>query len=251
MADEPVHEGRTAAAIEIHIDDLGPSVICNPQELHRAVTAAIAAITAEVEAVVFTMHSRRFICEADGPWLDVHGDERSVLRIGGEVDADYAQRLKAPEDKLTRPAILGAVNEILDVGTARMEEWFEQSCYSDIQDTRGFSETCSTHSELRGFTIYISAQTQSTSDRAFALLGDPFLATPIVGAPSGTHCFAGDDAMNASKPELPLNAALEVYSYADDINPAAGAIYPRIWNEINRLRAGGLGPSPHFSVEIE
>lgn len=253
MAHEPeegvaVHQGRTAQEVEDHLDALGPVIICNPQEIHRAITANIAAILAELEAIVFTMHSRRFICEADGEWLDAHGLERSVPRIPGEVDADYAIRIKNIEDRLTRPVILAAVDVLLNVGTSRMEEWFEESCYSDIQDTRGFTETCATHSELRGFTVFIQLQVQTNSNRCFPL---DVPEVPLVGTPTGTHCFVGTDAQDASQPGLPINASLGVYAYADGVAPVAGEIYPRIRAEVDRLRAGGLGPFPHFIVQIE
>lgn len=231
MACEP----RDVATLLDHIRSIGPGFRDTDADLAVALDTVTATIMAEIEAAIHTLHARTFILEADGDYLDEHGQERSVPRLQDEIDDDYVHRVKLIEEKLTRPAILAHVDAILAVGTASMEEWLPDGAFTDILAIQGFTETSHTHGGIRGFTVYIEPQIEATADRGFALdePADPFEAPEDV-----FHTFAGTDAEPT------------VSAFADGTDLTPSSIYPTIWNEIDRLRAGGLGPFPHFRVEV-
>jgi hypothetical protein len=232
---------RTEDELRAHLASVGPSIIAAPAELVDAVETILAAIFSEAEAAIYSLHARRYIRQSDGSWLDMHGAERGVLRFEDESDGDYKVRVATIGDAVTKPAILARVDEALLVGTSRMDEWPIDGMFTDIQDRRGFADTTTVHGEDRGFTVYIAEQLAARSSRGFALdvPADPFKA---VGT-GVNHTFAGD-------PTDTVGEAAHTM-FADGVNPTRGAIYAEIYQLIDRLRAGGLGPPPHFTVEIE
>lgn len=67
-------------------------------------------------------------------WLTLHGQGLGFLRGPGETDDAYRERLRAIEDKVTRPAILAAMETILESRTTgvnvngEMLEWYQGPC---------------------------------------------------------------------------------------------------------------------------
>jgi hypothetical protein len=233
---------RTVDELRAHLLAVGPSVRGDPGELVDVVDTIIAEIFADVEAAIYTLHARRYIETADGSWLEEHGSERNISRFRDESDASYSTRIRAVLDQVTKPAILEQVDAILVVGTSRMEEWLTDSMYVDIQDRRGFSGMTSTHGQPRGFTLFISEQLAARSSRGFAL---DVPADPFKAAGTGVnHTFAGDG------PGDDTTQAAQTM-FADGENPPGGDIYAQIYRLTDRIRAGGLGPPPHFIVEFE
>ena len=203
---------RNEQELRDHYLELGPGFIAEPDEVLDATIRIAVSMLARIEAAGETLHARTFIDLADGAWLDQHGKERSVLRLEGETDAAYRPRVKQIEDKVTRPAILAAVDAILLVGTSRMEEHLADGAYSDFPGLQGYADHAVTYDAIRSFTVFISEQLQRRNDTAYALPG-----TTI-----GTLSYAGTD------------ADANVSAFADGVEAVAGDIYSRIWSEIGR-----------------
>ena len=216
---------RSEDELRDHYLELGPGFIAEPDEVLDAAIRIAVSMLARIEAAGETLHARTFIDEADGAWLDQHGEERSILRLEGESDEAYRPRVKRIEDKVTKPAILAAVDAILRVGTSRMEEHLADGAYSDFPGPQGFADHAVTYDSIRRFTVFIAEQFARRNDTAYALPGT------IIG----TLSFAGTD------------AEPDVSAFADGVEAVGGDIYARIWAEIDRMRAAGTT----FHVEIE
>ena len=69
-------------------------------------------------------------------WLDLHARGYGILRSPGEADAELRARLREVTERVTRPAILDAVDLLLVpfAVTATMVEWFEEP-YLDLVET--------------------------------------------------------------------------------------------------------------------
>jgi hypothetical protein len=74
-----------------------------------------------------------YILESAAPYLDLHGFERTVERISGEFDAQYALRirLKSLVSQLSKPSIISLVNALLIRGVASIREDFSGSIFVD------------------------------------------------------------------------------------------------------------------------
>ena len=69
------------------------------------------------------------ILEADGAFLDQHGLDRGLFRRDNELDETFRQRIRNPEDAITRPAILDVVDKILvAAGISQPATMFELPC---------------------------------------------------------------------------------------------------------------------------
>lgn len=69
-------------------------------------------------------------------WLDLHARGYGILRSPGEADAELRARLREVTERVTRPAILDAVDLLLVpfAVSATMVEWFEEP-YLDLVET--------------------------------------------------------------------------------------------------------------------
>lgn len=110
-------------------DDLVAQVLAFLPEAYqplKPILAAGAAAAAEVLAAGEADASGSSVGGADGIWLDLLARGYGLRRRTGEDDTLLRGRLRAPEAKITRAAIQGAVDRILAhyevVGTAR--EWW-------------------------------------------------------------------------------------------------------------------------------
>lgn len=72
---------------------------------------------------------------AEGIWLDLHAAGYGLSRQPGETDGQLRARLREVADRVTRPAILAAVNNLLlpFAVTATMIEWWEEP-YLDVEE---------------------------------------------------------------------------------------------------------------------
>ena len=73
---------------------------------------------------------------AEDVWLDLHAKGYGLTRRAGETDAQLRIRLRTVTERVTRAAILDAVNALIAVHavTATMVEWFEEP-YLDLVET--------------------------------------------------------------------------------------------------------------------
>lgn len=103
------------------------------EDSNVALFQAIAKILEEAQIDVVTQQAQTFILEATNPWLDLHGDERSVKRLSGELDHQYAIRirLKSIISQMSKPSIQALVNALLIKGICSIREDFEGSIFVD------------------------------------------------------------------------------------------------------------------------
>lgn len=101
-------------------------------ERHREELRGFAKIFGSALETIRYWFAQTLIGTADGPfpglpdWLNQHAVDRRTRRQASEANAALRSRLKNPEDAITRPALLTAVNAILATegisGTAAMLE---------------------------------------------------------------------------------------------------------------------------------
>ena len=96
----------------------------------RPLTAAIAAALSEAETQAEALAGAALF-GGSGQWLRLHAHGYGVQPAQGESDASLRARLRRVEDAVTPPAIIAAVNAIIDPLTCTLVEWFE-SPYHDI-----------------------------------------------------------------------------------------------------------------------
>lgn len=97
------------------------------EEYNEAVFYAMAEILALQQAEAEDTLSQTFIDQADGSFLDLLGDERSVDRLPGEFDSQYSVRIKNKGlvSNLSKPALLSLINQLIIKGTAQIKEDWE------------------------------------------------------------------------------------------------------------------------------
>lgn len=110
-----------------------PEWFFEKEENNVAIMQALARILAESEADVADQKKQTFILESDSPYLDLHGFERSVTRLIGELNPPYAKRvrLKSLVSQLSKPSLLTIINGLLIKGVASIREDFSGSIFSD------------------------------------------------------------------------------------------------------------------------
>ena len=209
----------------------GPSWLCESEDVMVAMLAAFAQVFGRIECAVDTMHARTFVQEADGSWLDQHGLERSIPRGAGELDAAYRARLAGIGDAVTKPAILAAVDALLDVGTASMEEHRRDAAYAvpngvtvNLQEFAGVGRS---YEAVRCFTLIIPDQAPEPKHTAFA-------------APNGT---LNDDTRTFAWAESEAGNTWLVDAdgaYADPKGLNPSDVYAQVFDAVDRLKAAGV-----------
>lgn len=219
---------RTKAELKDHIEEIAPGFLASPKTDIDLLIDTIALTYELIDKALETLDDRTRIGDADGAWLDQHGHERSIQRAVGESDTDYQARLMVFPDALTKPAILAAVNAILQVGVATMDEHIPDGAFCDIQTIQGFVDTSVTYETSRCFTVFIDEQLAKLNGTSWSL--DP-AATPFVGNPPAfpRSSFTMDPA---------VSQVAGAFTHGDD--PVPSQIYSDIWETIERLRAGGV-----------
>lgn len=100
----------------------------------EAIFQAMAAALREVDLTLDEHFTETFICSATGGYLDEHGSERNVTRNSGELDPQYAQRIKNIVNTTSCSIIKQLVDGLLDVGEATILEDFDAALYFDRED---------------------------------------------------------------------------------------------------------------------
>lgn len=224
---------RDQDAIRRQVLKNAPWWLQEPGEVADAAIRMIAAQLERVEASIETLFDRTFLERAEATWLDEHGRERSRYRRPDETDDAYRDRIRSWPDAVTRPAVLAGVDAVLEIGTARMEEWLPDgpfSCAAGSGDTSGFVDLCNSFTGRRGFTIYIERQVPDGNDTAWS-----------IEAGSGTvESFAVEDTGDGVYPDDPG-------TFCDRGEPNLSPVYERLIDTINALKAAGVS----YRVEIE
>ena len=138
---------------------------------------------------------------ATAAWLDLHARGYGLARADGETDASLRLRLRNPEPQVTRPAILGRADALLDgltdVAAVMVEPW--ESASLDVD-------------------FYLDVALLLDT-RTFALVV-PLIGDPVVGVDYFDDAFADTDAF-AGEGAWP-------------------SIYFALLQQIQRVRAAGI-----------
>lgn len=113
-----------------------PEWFFEKEENNVALIQSMAKVLSEAQVDVDETMAQTFIMQAQAPYLDLHGYERSVDRLSGELDPQYAIRirLKSIISQLSKPSILAIVNSLLIKGQASIREDFEGSIFVDREE---------------------------------------------------------------------------------------------------------------------
>jgi hypothetical protein len=100
-----------------------------------ALFQAMAKVLSKVSADVEDNLKQTFIDQAVGAYLDLLGDERSVPRLTGELDAQYAVRIKSASliSQMSKPSLLAIINQLLIAGVAQIKEDWEGGVFYNRQ----------------------------------------------------------------------------------------------------------------------
>lgn len=183
-----------------------PEWFFEKEENNVAIMQALARILSESEADVADQKMQTYILEAGSPYLDLHGFERAVTRLIGELNPPYAKRirLKSLVSQLSKPSLLSIINGLLIKGVASIREDFSGSIFSDRE------EFCN-----RGSIII------DPIENTFSILVDKQIRDPYSFADREFFCdrnnFVGDADSDDSVFELIVAAVSE--------NKAFGALY--------------------------
>jgi hypothetical protein len=99
------------------------------EKYNVAVFKAIAEVMSQVESDLEAHQGETFIAQAAGQFLDAHGDERSVERDSGELDALYSGRVRNMVSVANAPAIKSLVDALLLVGSCTIREHMYDSLF--------------------------------------------------------------------------------------------------------------------------
>lgn len=146
---------------------------------------------------------------ASGIWLDLHASGYGLLRAPGETDDQLRTRLRNVEDAVTRPAILAAVNTLLEPFSvaAMMVEWWEEPYLDVLEPIPGG--------------LYLDSAFLSGGPNTFILI------VPQVGLGYGV----------SQDPHLDIETWLDSMFLGDD---RQDPVYAAIVAEVERLRAAGV-----------
>lgn len=221
----------TLAEVKAQILRHAPHWLNEPDEVMDAMLDLAAAIFFRVEGSLQSLHDRTFIGTADGSWLDAHGDEHGELRHEGEADVDYAPRVIGIDDRNTRPAILAAIDALLDIGTSAMEEHGSDPDYTPPAGTTlnslGFIGVGNAFTSHRGFTITISDQNPIDQSTSWALPNGTDLAT------RKSRAFSWEDPEAGAYPQPGSYASAKVVA-------PAGGIYQDIIDTLDLMRSADV-----------
>jgi hypothetical protein len=186
-----------------------------PSELRplRPVMGGIAAQLAYAEAVVVeTLVGATTVEGAEGDWLVMMAQGQGLQKGANETDAQLRVRIQTPEGKVTRPAILDIVNEILATYTedeAVMIEWWDETELGSYADDE----------------FYLGEGRAVGSYNTFTLV------LPVVGTwPDGAFLYCDDEA------------------YLDDTDSYASGgtephpVYAAIYAAVRRAKSAGFRP---------
>ncbi len=90
--------------------------------VNEAYFFGIAAVMERVSLALDEHIKETFICQAEGGYLDEHGLERNLTRTTGEINANFADRIKNISNTTSCPVIKDVVDALLQVGESTIVE---------------------------------------------------------------------------------------------------------------------------------
>lgn len=101
------------------------------EENQAAHLQGLAAMLAQAHTDIEAHRDETFISLASGEFIDAQGLERQVIRLHGEFDAQYSQRVRNIGNQSNVPAIKRLVDLLLMVGECTILEDFDAARFCD------------------------------------------------------------------------------------------------------------------------
>jgi hypothetical protein len=137
-----------------------PSWMFESPEYQEAVYTALAKILSSGQFEAEDFFNQSFITRAAGSYLDLHGQERSVERLPGELDTTYSTRIRNYTNQSNIVSIQALVDALLINGQATISEDYNAQLFfdRDVYASRAqlFIETI-----INAFTIVVENQRHS------------------------------------------------------------------------------------------
>lgn len=108
-----------------------PQWFFEDEQFNVAHFRGIAKILNEIECMLEDHIRETFICQAVDGYLDEHGLERNLTRLGAELDTTFRERIKNLTNTTSCPSIKQIVDALLDVGESTIIEDFNASIFFD------------------------------------------------------------------------------------------------------------------------
>lgn len=99
--------------------------------INEAVFYGIAAMFEKLEIELDNHIKETYICQAEGAYLNEHGSERNLTRNTGEINANFADRIKNITNTTSCEEIKRVVDALLPVGEAVIQEDGENALFLD------------------------------------------------------------------------------------------------------------------------
>jgi hypothetical protein len=124
---------------------------------------ALAKVFATVQANAEDHVSETFITEADEPFLDLHGDERNVVRLDGETNPPYANRIRALVNTTDKATIKAIVDGLLLVGECVIIEHAYEGAYFNRGSFCNRNTILTDRRYYNAFTVIIERQVPTSN----------------------------------------------------------------------------------------
>ena len=99
--------------------------------INEAIFFAIAAVHERVNKALEEHIKETFICQAESGYLDEHGLERNLTRTAGEINPNFAQRIKNIANTTSCDEIKRVVDALLQVGESTIVEDGVQTVFAN------------------------------------------------------------------------------------------------------------------------
>lgn len=100
----------------------------------EAILWGMAAVLEKLQASMGDHVAQTFIMQAEEGYLDEHGGERNLTRLAGEINTNFAERIRNIANTTNRPALKLLVDALLDVGECTIVEDWENGTFFNAED---------------------------------------------------------------------------------------------------------------------
>lgn len=100
----------------------------------EAILWGMAAVLEKLQASMQDHIAQTYIVGAETGYLDEHGLERNLLRLTGELNPPFADRIRNIVNTANCPAIKTLVDALLDVGEATITEDYNAGSFFNTED---------------------------------------------------------------------------------------------------------------------
>ena len=206
-----------------------------------------AAIFASLTTTISDVQKELYFGLADDGWLDLLAyGERGIIRSAEETDAQLSTRATAPLDTITPNAMLDAANAQLSVfGYPKNAIYMDGGNYPGMATdttTTFIDPTTGNITPMSAVDSGVRTWSLATSKAFFAIVVPNYssiqygfhtdamtVLTDTSGFPEGSNVpLSATDSLNG----LPVDG---------DLSTLKVNLYSAIWNQINKIKAGGVG----------